>query len=208
MTDVTIYGPAMSTYVRTVRLACAEKGVAHAMEEVEFGSDAHRKLHPFGKVPIMRHGDFVLYESEAICRYVDRAFPGPPLQPTDAKALARMDHWLSAIRDYVYPVMIEDLVWERLVVPMEGGQPNEDMIAAAVPKMAEQLGIFERALKASPYLAGAEVSLADYMLFPIVVYLRVTAEGEAALAKARALLDWFRRMSARPSAAATDPTRG
>src|SRR6185295_11755777 len=125
MTDVTIYGPAMSTYVRTVRLACAEKGVAHAMEEVEFGSDAHRKLHPFGKVPIMRHGDFVLYESEAICRYVDRAFPGPPLQPTDAKALARMDQWLSAIRDYVYPVMIEDLVWERLVVPMEGGQPNE-----------------------------------------------------------------------------------
>ena len=119
MPDVTIYGPAMSTYVRTARMACAEKGVSHALEEVEFGSDAHRRLHPFAKVPILKHGDFVVYETEAICRYVDRGFAGPPLQPKDTKALARMDQWLSAVNDYVYPAMIEDLIWERLVVPMD-----------------------------------------------------------------------------------------
>lgn len=208
MTDVTIYGPAMSTFVRTARLACVEKGVSHAIEEVEWGSESHRKLHPFAKVPAMRHGDFVLYETEAICRYLDRTFAGPPLQPTDFKSLARMDQWLSAIRDYVYPVMIEELVWERLVVPMEGGQPNEDMITGAVPKMTEQLAIFERVLKADPYLAGSAVSLADFLLFPIIVYLRVTPEGEAALPNAPQLNAWFSRIAARPSAAATDPTRG
>ena len=208
MTDVTIYGPAMSTYVRAARLACAEKGVSHAIEEVEFGSEAHRKLHPFAKVPAMRHGDFVLYETEAICRYIDRAFPGPALQPADVKALARMDQWLSAVRDYVYPVMIEELVWERLVVPMEGGQPDEAMISGAVPKMTEQIAVFERALASDPYLAGAAPSLADWMLFPIIVYLRVTPEGEAALPKAPKLAAWFARMASRPSAPATDPTRG
>jgi glutathione S-transferase len=208
MTDITIYGPAMSTYVRTARLAAAEKGITHAIEEIEFGSDAHRKLHPFAKVPAMRHGDFVLYESEAICRYIDRVFPGPALQPAELHALARMDQWLSAVRDYVYPVMIEELVWERLVVPMEGGQPDEAMIAAAVPKVRAQLAVLERVLSSDPWLAGAAPSLADWMLFPIVAYLRVTPEGEAALTNVPKLAAWFGRIAARPSAPATDPARG
>ncbi|MFO0989809.1 MAG: glutathione S-transferase family protein [Alphaproteobacteria bacterium] len=208
MTDITIYGPAMSTYVRTARLAAAEKGIAHAIEEVDWGSEAHRRLHPFAKVPAMRHGDFVLYETEAICRYIDRAFPGPALQPAEIHALARMDQWLSAVRDYVYPVMVVELMWERLVVPMEGGQPDERKIAAAVPKMREHLAVFEQALADDPYLAGAAPSLADWMLFPILAYLRVTPEGEAALPGAPKLGAWFARIAARPSAAATDPARG
>ena len=208
MPDVTIYGPAMSTYVRAARMACAEKGVTHALEEVEFGSDAHRRLHPFAKVPVMRHGDFVLYETEAICRYVDRGFPGPSLQPKDAKALARMDQWLSAVNDYVYPAMIEELVWQRLVVPMEGGQPDEAKIAAALPKVRDQIAIFEAALNSDAYLAGAEPSLADLMLFPILVYVKATPEGKTALAAAPSVKAWFGRMAARPSVAATDPTRG
>ena len=208
MSDVTIYGPAMSTYVRTARMACVEKGVAHALEDVDFSAAAYRALHPFNKVPAMRHGDFVLYETEAMCRYVDRAFAGPPLQPADHKALARMDQWVSAVNDYVYAVMIEQLCWERLVVPMEGGQPDEAKIAAAVPKLVEQIAIFEHALEGSAYLAGAEVSLADLALFPILVYVKATPEGQAALPKAPAVLAWFGRIASRPSAAATDPTRG
>ena len=208
MPDVTIYGPAMSTYVRAARMTCAEKGVAHALEEVEFGSDAHRRLHPFAKVPVMRHGDFVLYETEAICRYVDRGFPGPALQPEDVKALARMDQWLSAVNDYVYPAMIEELVWQRLVVPMEGGQPDEAKIATALPRVRDQIAILETALKSDAYLAGAEPSLADLLLFPILVYVKATREGKTALAAAPSVKAWFGRMAARPSVAATDPRRG
>jgi glutathione S-transferase len=208
MTDITIYGPPMSTHVRTVRLACAEKGVSHTVEDVDFRAESYRALHPFNKVPAMRHGDFVLYETQAMCRYIDRAFPGPSLQPKNPKSLALMDQWMSAIGDYVYPVMIEELVWERLVVPMEGGAPDEALITAAVPKVVDQIAILDRALKSAPYLAGAEVSLADFLLFPIIGYLRVTPEGEAALPKAPQLLAWFSRIAARPSAAATDPTRG
>jgi glutathione S-transferase len=207
MTDVTIYGPAMSTHVRTARLACAEKGVSHTVEDVDFYAESYRRIHPFNKVPAMHHGDFMLYETEAICRYIDRAFPGPPLQPKNVQSLARMDQWLSAITDYVFPVLIEELVWERLVVPMEGGQPDETIIKAAMPNAMRQLAIFEAALKERPYLAGAEVSLADLMLFPIIAYVRVTPEGEAALSRAPLLVAWFGRMAVRPSVAATDPTR-
>jgi len=208
MPELTIYGPAMSTYVRAVRLVCAEKGVAHAQEDVDFSSEDYRRLHPFNRVPAMRHGDFVLFESEAILRYIDRTFPGPALTPRDVKSQARMDQWLSAINDYVYDVMILEFCWERLVVPMGGGQPDEEKIKAALPKLAYQLSVLDRALKATPYLAGAEVSLADLLLFPILVYVKVTPEGAAAIAKAPAVGAWFARMAARPSAAATDPARG
>ncbi len=208
MPDIIIHGPPMSTFVRTARMTCVEKGISHALEDVEFGSDEHKNLHPFAKVPIMRHGDFVLYETSAICRYVDRSFPGPALQPADAKALARMDQWMSAVCDYVYSVMIEELVWQRLVIPMEGGAPDDAIIAAAVPKITAQVAVFEAALKAEPYLAGAAVSLADLLLFPIIVYVNLTAEGQAILKTAPALMGWLKRMAGRPSAAATDPTRG
>jgi len=208
MTDVTIYGPVMSTHVRTVRLTCAEKGVSHVVEEVDFRAESYRALHPFNRVPAMRHGDFVLFETQAMCRYIDRAFGGPSLQPADIKSLARMDQWMSAIGDYVYPIMLEELVWERLVVPMEGGAPDEAKIAAAMPTVVRQLAILENVLEGSAYLAGEQVSLADFQLFPILVYVRVTPEGEAALAKAPRVIAWMKRMAARPSASATDPTRG
>ena len=84
MSNITIYGVAPSTYARTARMAFHEKGVAHEFEEVDFTSGEHKKLHPFGKVPAMRHGDLVLYETLAIGTYADTAFDGPPLQPASA----------------------------------------------------------------------------------------------------------------------------
>lgn len=208
MPELIIYGPAMSTCVRTACMACVEKGIAHEREDVDFRSVAYRSLHPFNKVPAMRHGDFVLYETGAIGRYVDRAFAGPPLQPAELRALARMDQWMSAIMDYVYKVMVGELIWERLIVPMRGGQPDEARVAAAVPKIAYQLSVIEAGLDGAPFLAGAAASLADLMLFPVIVYLKVTPEGAEALAKAPKVSAWFDRIAARPSAAATDPARG
>jgi len=208
MPDLTIYGPAMSTFVRSARMACAEKGVAHRREDVDFRSAEYRALQPFNRVPAMRHGDFVLFETAAMVRYIDRAFPGPPLQPSDLVSMARMEQWISATMDYIYEVMIRQIVWERLVMPMGGGEPDEAKVAAAVPQVAHQLSVIEAALRASQNLAGAAFSLADIMLYPILDYLKVTPEGKAALAKAPAVAAWIDRVAARPSVAATDPARG
>lgn len=205
MSEVTVYGPVQSTFLRTVRMVCAEKGVACAVEEADFHSAPYRALHPFGKIPAFRHGDFVLYETCAIIRYVDRVFPGPALQPADHKALARMEQWMSATCDYLYQVMIRELVWQRLVVPMMGGQPDEACIAAAVPKLAEQLGIVEATLAKQPYLAGDTATLADFLLLPILDYVKVTPEGQAALPKAPSVAAWIARMAARQATIATDP---
>lgn len=206
MSDVIVYGPALSTYVRTVRMACAEKGIPCKVEEVDFRSEGYRSLHPFNKIPAFRHGDLTLYESGAIGRYIDRAFNGPALQPKDSLAAARQDQWMSAISDYLYQVMIRELVWQRLVVPMQGGKPDEKMIEGAVPKVAYQLSVLEKTLSTQPYLAGDTASLADLTLFPILSYVKATPEGQSALKQTPGVRAWYDRMAARPSASATDPS--
>ena len=77
MSDITLYGFPPSSYTWTARMVAEEKGISHDLEPIEFGSDALKALHPFGKIPIMTHGDLTLYETAAICRYIDEAFDGP-----------------------------------------------------------------------------------------------------------------------------------
>ena len=77
-----LHGPGYSTYVRTARLAFEEKGVDYDLDHFDFMDgfpDEHLARHPFGRVPTLTHGDFALYETVAICRYVDEGFDGPPL---------------------------------------------------------------------------------------------------------------------------------
>ena len=101
MADVKLYGFPQSSYVRTVRLVLEEKAVAYELVPVSFGSDELLAVQPFGKIPAFAHGDFRLYETSAICRYVDETFDGLALTPNDARGRARMEQWISAINDTV-----------------------------------------------------------------------------------------------------------
>ena len=92
---IVIHGIPGSPYVRKPLLVCEEKGAAYRLAAMPFGANAHKQpeylaLHPFGRLPAIEHGDFKLYEAQAIGRYIDRAFEGPSLTPTDPRQAARM----------------------------------------------------------------------------------------------------------------------
>jgi len=79
MANPIVYGPALSTYVWSARLALAEKGVTHELVDVPFGAqreEPHLSRQPFAKLPAFEHDGFVLYETQAIVRYVDERFAG------------------------------------------------------------------------------------------------------------------------------------
>jgi len=108
MSDPIVYGFPRSTYVNIVRLILTYKDVAYSFHDLEpvMGKPDHLSLHPFNRVPILKHGDFTVYETSAIASYVDQAFPGPRLTPQDVRLRARMNQWISAVNSYYYPYMI------------------------------------------------------------------------------------------------------
>ncbi|HLK82273.1 MAG TPA: glutathione S-transferase N-terminal domain-containing protein [Xanthobacteraceae bacterium] len=93
MSSVEIIGFAPSTYVRAARMVCEEKASPYELKASPPHSPEVAAIHPFGKIPVMRHGDFALCESKAIATYLDLAFPGPLLYcvrnfPEGAAAIA------------------------------------------------------------------------------------------------------------------------
>lgn len=205
MSEVIVYGAPQSTYVRSARMTCAEKGVAHVNAPIAFGSPEHAALHPFRRIPVFRHGDFTLYETVAIQRYVDRVFDGPALQPADPVVCARMDQWLSIVNDYVYSRVNQVLLYERLIKRFRGQQADEGRIAEAMPRIEEVFGVIEARLSENAFLAGEALTLADLLLIPIVAYCAALPEAERLIAPRPGIVRWHGALSARPSFAATAP---
>jgi glutathione S-transferase len=205
MPELILYGIPQSTYVRSARMACIEKGVPYTLEPAPPHSVAINAIHPFGKVPAMRHGDFTLYETSAIMRYVDEAFDGPRLTPADMKQRARMEQWMSAINCYFDGAMVRRLVVQYAFPSGADGKPNREVIDKAAEEVKKQIALLDAALDPGPYLLGAEISLADLLLCPMMAYLSRTPEGEAILATTRNIPRSGQAISARRSYQETVP---
>ena len=210
MAEPTVFGAAYSVYVRAVRLALAEKGVAYRLEEVDIFAPGgpppgYLERHPFARIPAFEHDGFRLYETNAISLYVDAAFDGPPLMPGDVKARARVHQLLGILDNYVYRTLVWDVFVERVSVPQEGGTSDEAKIAAALVRARTCLAAVEGLMGAGPWLAGARLSLADLRAFPMLDLFRKAPEGTRLLDGHAGLARWFEAMAARPSATATRP---
>jgi glutathione S-transferase len=209
MTEMIVHGVPGSPYVRSALLALEEKGAAYRLAAMGMGdgkSAAHLARHPFGRMPVIEHGDFQLYETDAILRYLDAALPGPALRPTDLRQAARCDQVCGIVDWYLFPQATAIIGWQRIIVPMMGGKADEAAIAAAVPATRTVFGVLNGILGDKPFLAGGAVSIADLMAVPQLDYLAQTPEGADLLAGS-ALLGWLDRMRARPSLIATTPER-
>ena len=213
MAPPVIYGPALSTYVRTVRLVCEEKGAPYELVEIDIMQGGHKApdylaRHPFGKVPAFEHDGFGLYETSAITRYLDAVLPGPSLTPADAKGAARMQQVIAVVDSYAYGSMISAIVIQRVVMPMVGGTTDETVIAAALPTAVLSLQALQDLLGDQPFMAGAELSLADLHLAPVMAYFTATPEGQAQMPGYPQLARWWAAVAARPSMVATQPQLG
>ena len=207
MATLVIHGTPLSTYVRTCRMACLEKGVPYELDPLAPQSPEQKAMQPWGSVPAMTHGDVRMYESLAICNYIDHTFDGPPLQPADPLANARCWQWTSVFIQYLYRPAI-DIVLQRLVVPAQGGEPDEALVASSVPKSDTALDALDGALDGEVHFAGDEASLADYMVLPVLHYLKMTPEGESLLAPRANIARWQAAIDQRESAVETVPQFG
>jgi glutathione S-transferase len=207
MAAVNLYGLERSVYTRIARLALEEKAIAYALHEVEiFGPQGvppeHLARHPFGRIPALEHRGFWLYETNAITRYVDEAFVGPPLQPEDPKLRARMNQVIGVLDSYAYRPMVWGVFVERVRVPRTGGKANEAKIGEAIEASRKCLDALEAIVTCKPYLVAPTITLADIHAYPILRYLALAPDG-AALLERTGLRRWLDKIAARPSAQRT-----
>jgi len=207
MSAFTVHGIPGSPFGRTVLLTFEEKHAPYHFARVAPGtlrSGEHLARHPFARVPVLEHGDFRLYETAAIVRYLDRVLPGPALTPVDARRAARMDLLMNVNDWYLFQGVGNVIGFQRVVGPrLFGLSPDEQAIAAVLPRAQAVLDELSRSLGEQPYFTGDQVTLADLMLAPQLEFLSQTPEWAPLTARSANLPAWLERMAARPSMQAT-----
>ena len=201
MATPTVFGAAYSVYVRAVRLALEEKGVAYRLEEVDIFAEGgppegYESRHPFLRIPAFEHDGFRLYEAGAITRYVDAAFPGPDLMPTAIRTRARADQILAILDSYAYRTWVWDIYVERTKP-----EPDEAKIAGALPRAETCLAAIEALMEDDGFFLGPTPSLADLHAAPMINLFQSTPEGARLLADHPRWQGWWVQMSERPSMA-------
>jgi glutathione S-transferase len=201
MAEFIVHGIPGSPFVRSALLCFEEKGVPYHLAAMALGEHKkpeHLARHPFGRIPVLDHGDFRLYETQAILRYIDELFPSPALQPKDLKARARMNQLVGISDWYVRADISAPITRERIVVALLlGGKPDEAKIAAALPAAEVCVRAIEN-LMGAPFLVGDQLTIADLMMAPHISYFAMSPEGKKILGKGK-LMQWLERMEARPS---------
>lgn len=204
-----LHGYSPSIYAWIARLTLAEKGLDWDWAEVDPFADPPPadNPHPFGRVPHLTHGDLRLYEASAIAQYVDEAFPGPALQPSDPVARARMRQAISIADSYAYWPMVRQ-VYVQKVFGGQGGQPPADPaeIKAGLRAARRALDALETIAEPDPAgLVAPAITLADLHLAPMIAAFAQAPEGAALLAGRPRLHAWFAAIQSRPAFRDTRP---
>src|SRR5713226_3263901 len=207
MSEFTVHSVAGSPFGRAVLATLEEKAAPYRLSPVIPGtmrSPEHLSRHPFGRVPVLVHDSFSLYETQAIMRYLDRVLPTPALTPGDCKAAARMDQAMNVNDWYLFQGVANVIGFQRVVKPrLLGLAPDEAAIEAAMPQAHAVFKELARLLGEQPYFAGDAVSLADLLIAPQLAFFTQTPEWSVLSAPHANLVAWLARMEARPSFQAT-----
>lgn len=197
-----LYGHPISTCTRKLLTVFHEKDSPFELTAVNlFTGEQKRPEHlerqPFGQVPAIEDDGFVMFESRAIMRYLDRRLPGPSLTPTDSRELGRMDQWMSVEQSYFTPGAMP-IIKQLYLGKMAGQEPDMAIVEKCKVEAERALDAAEKVLASRPYFAGEGFSLADISWMPYVEYL--FPSGMAELITSRpAVSGWWERVRSRPS---------
>jgi glutathione S-transferase len=160
-----IYDFPLSPNCRKVRAIVYELGLKPEFASVDLFKNEQRRpdilaLNPNAKVPILLDGDFVLWESNAICFYLAQ---GTPLLPTAPRERAEVDRWCSWQLAHLGPA-IGKVAFQRLVKPMTGqGQPDSRIVEEGVAEYSRFAAVLDASLGGLENLAG-RLTIADFVL--------------------------------------------
>lgn len=198
-----------------VALALAVKGLPHDSKLLSFAKREHKSeemlaMNPRGKVPVVRDGDYAVYESLAVLTYLDRKYPEVPLFGRTPEEAGRIMCTIMEHQCYGEPAIsavTRPILFGRLEVARDG-------VVAALPTMVEELEKLDAQAK-NGWLVGDAISAADVFVYPALKTIE-RAFGKPGAAELEAgvvpiagrfphLGAWMARIEALPGYDATYP---
>lgn len=194
---IKLFGHPVSTCTRKVLMTLAETNTPFELEVVDFATGAHKKephlsRQPFGRIPAINDDGFEMFESRAICRYINEKVGGK-LVPADLQGKAKTEQWISVeTSEFAAHAMkfVYQYIFQR---PQEAG-----VLDAATKALEVTLGYMDAQLGKTAFLTGDTFTLADIGFMPYVEYAIKTPAGET-FAKYPNLMKWWKNMSERPT---------
>jgi glutathione S-transferase len=207
MSEFVVHATPGSPYARSVMAALGEKRADWQLAALKPGTSKqqpHLTRHPFGRMPVLDHGDFALYETQAILRYIDRVLPTPSLTPAEPQEAARMDQVMNITDWYLFQGCGNIITFQRVIRPMLFGQPaDDDAVREAMPRARVVFAELARLLGDRSWFGGDMFSLADLMVAPHFDFFAQTPEWEELTSPHQNLVTWLARAEARSSLQAT-----
>jgi glutathione S-transferase len=197
-----LIGAGLSPFVRKVRIALAEKGLAHEHEPLTPSgpNPEYRKLHPLGKIPTLTDdGDRVIPDSSAIVVYLEKKYPNPPLISADAYQAARTV-WYEEYADTALIQAVVPYFQQRVLFPLFMKKAGDEAVVekAAAEAIPPVFSYLDAQIGDDEYLVGNRFSLADISTAsPFVNYQH--GGGTIDRAKYPRLASFVERIHARPS---------
>jgi glutathione S-transferase len=158
-----IWGRKNSSNVQKTMWAVGELGLAYERIDVgmEFGGNetpAYRAMNPNGLVPTIQEGDFTLWESNSIIRYLAGRHGAGKLEPADLRSRAIASQWMDWQTSVFVPAFAE-VFFSLVRTPLE--KRDHVSIAAAKDRTINAVKILDAALARNVYLAGNSFSMGD-----------------------------------------------
>jgi len=178
---IELYWGSGSPFAWRVMLTLEVKGLAYESKLLEFSKGEHKtpaylQLNPRGKVPTLKDGEFVVYESLAIMSYLDRKYPTPRLFGSTAEETGLIWQAISECESYL------TTAGDKVVRPLFFGKGLDkvDDIQQAAQDIRQELKTLDNRLSTRDWLIGATISAADIAIFPLIQLILRAASKEAA----------------------------
>lgn len=194
-----LYWHPMSPSARRAELGLAELKVPYERVFVDLLKGDQRQrdflaLNGNGKVPVLVDGDFVLSESNAILLYLSALYPERGLDGRTPRERGEVARWMFFNVAHLQ-LAGSQIFQHTTLLPPERRVPQVAELGRA--EMARCLALVNEHLSSRPYLAGAELSLADLSMAPNLHFARGVVQFD--LSPYPHVVAWLGRMEARPS---------
>lgn len=198
---ITVWGRASSTNVQKVLWTLDELGLPY--ERVDCGREyggldtvEFRAMNPNGRIPVMKDGDIILWESNTICRYLCRTRHETGLYPEEPDKAAEVEKWMDWQLATLWPSIRPMFYMARDQHDIAAA--HDDKFAATVTEARRNIRILNETLAERPYLAGSEFTLAD---MPSIISINRWLFIGYRLENAQHVKDWYARLNERPACA-------